>query len=168
MKRRERKKRNGIWKFNKSNQIKSNAPDQNATNLTVNGLSFTSKDINWYELRKDFNNIDSQLQQNVLNAINPATEDISRKNNNSNESSKPPKKKKRFKPLHPLVETKINSFESFISAIEKDLFNPKILEKEKRYFNSRFGLVRSVGIVFGIDRSYIKYNNKTGKHLNHG
>ena len=77
-------------------------------------------------------------------------------------------KKERFKPLHPLVETKINSLESFISAIEKDLFNPKILEKEKRYFNSRFGLVRSVGIVFGIDRSYIKYNNKTGKHLNHG
>ena len=68
---------------NKINEIKANAPDQNAINLStttlteaqksllMKGPSFvpTPSDVNWYEMRKDFDKFVNQLRFKARNII---------------------------------------------------------------------------------------------------
>ena len=70
---------------NKINEIKANAPDQNAINLSITtlpkaqesllmkGPSFvpTLSDVNWYEMGKDFSKFVNQLRFKARNILEP-------------------------------------------------------------------------------------------------
>ena len=70
---------------NKINEIKANAPDQNAINLSITNLpkaqesllmkgpSFVPilSDVNWYEMGKDFSKFVNQLRFKARNILEP-------------------------------------------------------------------------------------------------
>ena len=97
----KRQKENYLIKINK---IKANAPDHNAINLSkselteaqksllIKGLSFvpTLSDVNWYEIRKDFDKFVNQLRFKANNTLEANSYDTT--NDNISISLNAPKK----------------------------------------------------------------------------
>ena len=130
---------------------KVNGPDQNAINLSSlkltspqksllsKGPSFvpTPKDVNWYELRKDFtkfaNQLRSKLKQSQLSQDHQIQRELSNPIQSQNLSDEallplpPPRQGKRYGPLYNSKPTNNRNLELFIDDIEKDLFNPTSL-----------------------------------------
>ena len=110
--------------------------------LLWKGLSFvqTPPDINWYEVRKDFDKFVNQLRYRAThsfgitsipdNLSEPPTAD------NVNVIQNPPRKKSTTFRLFWSKETKCKSLELFIEAIENDLFNPSKIWKFRNNLNS--------------------------------
>ena len=138
-----------------------NGPDQNAINLSSlnltslqksllsKGPSFvpTPKDVNWYELRKNFtkfvNQLRFKLKQYQLNQDHQNQQELSNpiqsKNlpNEASLSTPPPKQDKRYGPLYNSKPTNNRSLELFIDNIEKDLFNPTSLVSARPNISKR-------------------------------
>ena len=134
-------------------KIKETAPDQNAINLTSTGLSESQKsllrngpsfvpnpsDINWYEVRRDFDKFVNQLRYRVAHSTQitqnreilaePPTAD------NINAIPNPPRKKLTTSRLYRSKEIKCKSLELFIEAMENDLFNPSNIRKPRNNLN---------------------------------
>ena len=130
---------------------KVNGPDQNAINLSSlnltspqksllsKGPSFvpTPKDVNWYELRKNFtkfvNQLRFKLKQYQLNQDHQNQQELSNpipSKNLPNKASLPPphpRQDKRYGPLYNSKPANNRSLELFIDNTEKDLFNPTSL-----------------------------------------
>ena len=126
-------------------RIKETAPDQNAINLTSTELSESQKsllrkgpsfvptpsDINWYEVRRDFDKFINQLRYRVTHSTEitsnqeiltePGTAD------NINLIPNPPRKKSTTSKLYRSKQTKCKSLELLIEAMKNDLFNPSNL-----------------------------------------
>ena len=83
----------------------------------------TTSDVNWYEMRKDFDKFVNQLRFKARNIIEPnanTTNDVT-----INPGMNPPKKpESNIAPLYCTRETKYKSLETFIENMEKELFNP--------------------------------------------
>ena len=88
----------------KINEIKANAPDQNSINLSkcelteaqkrllMKGPSFvpTPSDVNWYEMRKDFDKFVNQIRFKAKNTLEANSNDTT--NDNINIGLNAPKK----------------------------------------------------------------------------
>ena len=123
---------------NKISEIKANAPDQNAINLStttlteaqksllMKGLSFvpTPSDVNWHEMRKDFDRFVNQLRFKARNIIEPNANTTNEVTTNTGTNA-PKKTESNIAPLYRTRETNYKSLETFIENMEKDLFNPK-------------------------------------------
>ena len=136
----QRKNKNKWRKENyriKINEIKANAPDHNAINLSkcelteaqkilfMKGPSFvpTPSDVNWYEMRKDFDKFANQLRFKAKNTLEANSNNTT--NDNINIGLNTPKKpESETAPLYRTKETKYKSLETFIENMEKDLFDP--------------------------------------------
>ena len=140
----KQKRRSSRKKYKQKIQsIKDNAPDQNAINLSslelsdvqksllLKGPSFvpTPADINWYNVRKDFDKFVNQLrykafQSQQTTSTNNLADEIDNTSSNT-KTFEPPKKIVKHAPLFRSKETKHKSLELFISSLEKDLFEPQ-------------------------------------------
>ena len=141
---RQNKKDTKIRKKKELAKIKKNLPNQNAINLTNIQLSQhqqslskkdpsftpTLKDVNWFNLRQDTNQLRTKFNQ----AIDKSTEKNTnittnnRSNNTrdkSNNNEQVPRKKYKTNNLYGSKETKNKHLETFIDTIEKQLFEPK-------------------------------------------
>ena len=138
-----------------------NGPDQNAINLSSlnltspqksllsKGPSFvpTPKDVNWYELRKNFtkfvNQLRFKLKQYQLNQDHQNQQELSnpiQSKNLPNEASLPPPPPRQDKCYGPLYNSKPannRSLELFIDNIDKDLFNPTSLVSTRPNISKR-------------------------------
>ena len=143
-------------------RIKETAPDQNAINLTSTVLSESQKsllrkrpsfvptpsDINWYEVRRDFDKFVNQLRYRVTHSTEttsnqeilaePPTAD------NINVIPNPPRKKSATSRLYRSKETKCQSLELFIEAMENDLFNTSYIQKPRNNLNKNEKLALKV------------------------
>ena len=138
-------------------RIKETAPDQNAINLTSTELSESQKsllrkgpsfvptpsDINWYEVRRDFDKFVNQLRYRVTHSTEitsnqeilaePPTAD------NINVIPNPPRKKSITSRLYHSKETKCKSLKLF-EAMENDLFKPSNIRKPRKNLNKNENL----------------------------
>ena len=110
----------------KINEIKANAPDHNAINLSkcelteaqkillMKGPSFvpTPSDVNWYEMRKDFDKFVNQLRFKAKNILEANSNDTTNKNINIGLNA-PKKHESKIAPLYRTKETKYKSLETF-------------------------------------------------------
>ena len=154
-KRKEKRKRYRSKKKQIIKEIKQNAPDQNAINLSntvlseeqisllKKGPSFvpTPTDINWYEVRKDFTKFTNKIrhiadldqqQEQVYPQVNSNEPTI---NENNFPLGKPPPKVNLYQQLYRSKPSTNNSVELFIKSIEKELFNPNNIKKTRNNLN---------------------------------
>ena len=134
-------------------RIKETVLDKNAINLTSTELSESQKmlsrkgpsfvptpsDINWYEVRRDFDKFINQLRYRVTHTTEitsnqeiltePGTAD------NINLIPNPRRKKSTTSRLYRSKQTKCTSLELFIEAMENDLFNPSNVRKPRNNLN---------------------------------
>ena len=110
----------------KINEIKANAPDHNAINLSkcelteaqksllMKGPSFVPapSDVNWYEMRKDFDKFVNQLRFKAKNILEANSNDTTNKNINIGLDA-PKKHESKIAPLYRTKETKYKSLETF-------------------------------------------------------
>ena len=98
----------------------------------------TPKDVNWFNLRQDFNKFTNQLRTKFNQSIDKSTEknrNITTNNSsnntreNSNNNEQVPKKKNKTNNLNRPKETKNKHLETFINTIEKQLFEPKNIKR---------------------------------------
>ena len=96
------------------------------------------KDVNWFNLRQDFNKFTNQLRTKFNQSIDKSTDknrNITTNNSsnntrdNSNNNEQVPKKKKKTNNLNRPKETKNKHLETFINTIEKQLFEPKNIKR---------------------------------------
>ena len=97
----------------------------------------TPKDVNWYELRKDFTKLVRQLRfklkQSQLSQDYQNQQELSNPIQSQNLPNEdllpppPPGQDKRYGPLYNSKPTNNRSLELFIDNIEKNLFNPTSL-----------------------------------------
>ena len=97
----------------------------------------TPKDVNWYELRKDFTKLVRQLRfklkQSQLSQDYQNQQELSNPIQSQNLPDEdllpppPPGQDKRYGPLYNSKPTNNRSLELFIDNIEKNLFNPTSL-----------------------------------------
>ena len=154
-KRKEKRKRYRSKKKQSIKEIKQNAPDQNAINLSNSVLSEEQKsllkkgpsfvptptDINWYEVRKDFTKFtnkirhlaDSEQQQEPVHPQVKSNEPTTNENNFP--PGKPPAKANPYQQLYRSKPNANNSVELFIKSIEKELFNPNNIRKIRNNLN---------------------------------
>ena len=94
----------------------------------------TPKDVNWFNLRQDFDKFTNQLRTKFNQAIEKSTKkntNITTNNSsnstrdNSNNNEQVSKKKYKTNNLYRSRETKNKHLETFIDTIEKQLFEPK-------------------------------------------
>ena len=134
-------------------RIKETAPDQNAINLTSTELSESQKlllrkgpsfvptpsDINWYEVRRDFDKFVNQFRYRVTHSTEiTSNQDILAElptADNINVIPNPTRKKSTTSRLYRSKETKCKSLELFIKAMENDLFNPSNIRKPRNNLN---------------------------------
>ena len=113
---------------------------QHQQSLLKKGPSFlpTPKDVNWFNLRQDFNKFTNQLRTKFNQSIDKSTDknrNITTNNSsnntrdNSNNNEQVPKKKKKTNNLNRPKETKNKHLETFINTIEKQLFEPKNIKR---------------------------------------
>ena len=91
----------------------------------MKGPSFgpTPSDVNWYEMRKDFDKFVNQLRFRGKNTLEANSNDTQNENINIGLNvQKKPESKTAL--LHCTKETKYKRLETFIENMEKDLFNP--------------------------------------------
>ena len=138
-KRKEKRKRYRSKKKQSIKEIKQNAPDQNAINLSNSVLSEEQKsllkkgpsfvptptDINWYEIRKDFTKFTNKIRHladldQQQEQVYPQVKSSEPTTNEHNFSpGKPPAKANPYQQLHRSKPGTNSSVELFIKRIEK-------------------------------------------------
>ena len=104
----------------------------------------TPSDINWYEVRRDFDKFANQLRYRVTHSTNITSSQwiLSEPSTAGNINVIPnlPRKKSTTSRLFCSKETKWKSLELFIEAMESDSFNPSNIRKPRN--NLKVGLSR--------------------------
>ena len=104
----------------------------------------TPSDINWYEVRRDFDKFANQLRYRVTHSTNITSSQwiLSEPSTAGNINVIPnlPRKKSTTSRLFCSKETKWKSLELFIEAMESDSFNPNNIRKPRN--NLKVGLSR--------------------------
>ena len=92
----------------------------------MKGPSFvpTPSDVNWYEMRTDFDKFVNQLRFKARNILEPNANTTNDATTNTGINA-PKKLEWNIAPLYRTRETKYKSLETFIENMEKELFNPK-------------------------------------------
>ena len=153
---RHRKERKKIWNETQQKLIaeaKNSCPDQNAINLSTitlddhcksllsKGPSFvpTPKDINWFNLKQDFDSFTNKLRNKVNNYNTTEQSENTDVNTltpvNENFIGFPPMQKKERLYNYRVKPTSNHNLENFIEKLEKDIFQPSNYKKVRNNLN---------------------------------
>ena len=167
-------------------EIKKNLLNQNAINLTnielnqhqqsllKKGKFFIGapKDVNWFRLREDFDKFTNQLRTRSKQAIEKSTEkntNITTNNSSSNTrdnssyNKQVTKKKYKTNDLYRSNDTKNKQLKTFITTIEKQLFEPKNMKRVPR--NLRYEQRKALAELKSVENTVVRIKDKGSRFV---